>query len=176
MKLDTFLATTLTNQTVPHSKTSGMSLARSAVNSTYLAIKKHFEVFNGDKSIFFNFYPSKINAFCESLGSGNKPIKSLRPLLETWSQLKKRKAKTAQNDRQDHFRVSTVASCGRICDKGDHRWKGDQLSEMKKLLSSSKPSVIFVHSVYDRYWGSQLDADKTLNTNPDAWPGKNTLG
>lgn len=50
------------------------------------------------------------------------------------------------------------------------------IDEMKKLLSSSKPSVIFVHSVYDRYWGSQSDADKTLNTNPDAWPGKNTLG
>lgn len=72
MKLDTFLATTLTNQYVPHSKTSGMSRARSAVNSTYLAIKKHFEVFNGDKSIFFNFYPSKINAFCESLGSAEQ--------------------------------------------------------------------------------------------------------
>lgn len=37
--------------------------------------------------------------------------------------------------------------------------KVSQLSEMKKLLSSSKPSVIIAHSVYDRYWGSGLDAD-----------------
>lgn len=54
--------------------------------------------------------------------------------------------------------------------------KVNQLSEMKKLLSSSKPSVISAHSVYDRYWGSGLDADKTLHTNHNAWLGRNVLG
>lgn len=54
--------------------------------------------------------------------------------------------------------------------------KVNQFSEMKKLFSSSKPSVIFAHSVDDRYWGSGLDADKTLHINPDDWLGRNVLG
>lgn len=54
--------------------------------------------------------------------------------------------------------------------------KVNQLSEMRELLSSSKPRVIFAHSLYDWYWSSGLDADKTLHTNPDDWLGRNVLG
>lgn len=121
MKLDTFLATTLTNQNVPHSKTSGMSRARSAVNSTYLAIKNISKYSTVIKASFCNFYPSKINAFDESLGSAEQAYQITQAFTGNLIAAEKRKAKTAQNDRQDHVRVTTVASCGRIYDKVDHR-------------------------------------------------------
>lgn len=121
MKLDTFLATTLTNQNVPHSKTSGMSRARSAANSTYLAIKNISKYSTVIKASFCNFYPSKINAFDEYLGSAEQAYQITKAFTGNLIAAEKRKAKTAQNDRQDHFRVSTVASCGRNCDKVDHR-------------------------------------------------------
>uniref|UniRef100_A0A8W8J1W9 NADAR domain-containing protein n=1 Tax=Magallana gigas TaxID=29159 RepID=A0A8W8J1W9_MAGGI len=54
--------------------------------------------------------------------------------------------------------------------------KIDQLKEMNDLLASSRPHTIFAHSVYDLYWGTGLDSEKTANTAPDAWPGQNKFG
>lgn len=98
-----------------------MSRARSAVNSTYLAIKNISKYSTVIKASFCNFYPSKINAFDESFGSAEQAYQITKAFTGNLIAAEKRKAKTAQNDRQDHFRVSTVASCGRICDKVDHR-------------------------------------------------------
>lgn len=64
--------TALTNQNVAHSTTPGMSRWRSAVHSTYLAIKKNVEEFNGDKNNLSNFYPSQINVFGEFLSSAEQ--------------------------------------------------------------------------------------------------------
>uniref|UniRef100_K1QHZ2 Fucolectin n=1 Tax=Magallana gigas TaxID=29159 RepID=K1QHZ2_MAGGI len=54
--------------------------------------------------------------------------------------------------------------------------KIDQLKEMNDLLASSRPHTIFAHSVYDLYWGTGLDSEKTAHTAPDAWPGQNKFG
>lgn len=142
---------------------------------------KNVEVSNGDKSILSNFYPCQINVFGESFSSAEQAyqlIKAIRTSTLIAAE-KIREAKTALDCKMigktvsgsPQWRLEAKSVMEEIIDA-----KVSQLSEMKKLLSSSKPSVIFAHSVYDRYWGSGLDADKTLHTNPDAWPGRNVLG
>lgn len=142
---------------------------------------KNVEVFNGDKSILSNFYPCQINVFGESFSSAEQAYQLTKAIRtgNLSAAEKIREAKTALDckmigktvSESPQWRLEAKSVMEEIIDA-----KVSQLSEMKKLLSSSKPSVIFAHSVYDRYWGSGLDADKTLHTNPDAWPGRNVLG
>jgi hypothetical protein len=53
--------------------------------------------------------------------------------------------------------------------------KAEQVPKFREKLQSAEGST-FAESMYEKYWGTELDEKGTLNTDPKAWPGKNKLG
>ena len=51
-----------------------------------------------------------------------------------------------------------------------------QVPAFKDVLHKSQRNALFVETTFDDFWGSGLNKDGTLNTNPTKWPGKNKLG
>ena len=51
-----------------------------------------------------------------------------------------------------------------------------QVPAFKDVLQKSQRNALFVETTFDDFWGSGLNKDGTLNTNPTKWPGKNKLG
>ena len=54
--------------------------------------------------------------------------------------------------------------------------KAEQVPEFRSKLESVGSNAVFAEATLDAHWGTGLDVNATLHTDPSKWPGKNELG
>lgn len=54
--------------------------------------------------------------------------------------------------------------------------KVNQNAEIKTKLETFNNDTIYVEETFDMEWGTGLDVNATLRTDPKKWPGENKLG
>ena len=54
--------------------------------------------------------------------------------------------------------------------------KAEQVPEFRSKLESVGSNAVFAEATLDAHWGTGLDVNATLHTDPSKWPGKKELG
>lgn len=54
--------------------------------------------------------------------------------------------------------------------------KVDQIPEINTKLETFNNDTMYSEGTFDMEWGTGLDVDATLHTDPKKWPGENKLG
>lgn len=54
--------------------------------------------------------------------------------------------------------------------------KVDQIPEINTRLETFNNDTMYSEGTFDMEWGTGLDDDATLHTDPKKWPGENKLG
>lgn len=153
----------------------------SSVCAKFVADPKNVATVQGAKHVLSNFYPCDLKIFGENFKSAEQAYQ-LTKAIRTGNLVAADKIRDAKSALECKLIGNTVTNTPQWRDEAEDVMekilcaKIDQLKEMNYLLASSRPHTIFAHSVYDLYWGTGLDSEKTAHTAPDAWPGQNKFG
>ena len=150
-------------------------------NCPHFVEDSNVEAFNGEKNVLSNFYPCDLSINGENFRSAEQAYQVIKAVRcgDLVAAEKLREAKTALEcklignsvSETHQWHIDKEKTMEKIVDQ-----KIEQVNKLKKLLTESTPETVYAHSVYDMFWGSGLDAEKTKSTKTDAWPGKNVMG
>ena len=147
----------------------------------HYAKAKNVVAFKGKENPISNFYPCDLRVFGEMHQSAEHAFQLTKAVRSGNMEAaeKVRSAKTALDakrigatvrDPQD-WATEKLEVMEEIVSS-----KAEQVPEFRSKLESVGSNAVFAEATLDAHWGTGLDVNATLHTDPSKWPGKNELG
>ena len=147
----------------------------------HFATAKNVIAFKGKENPISNFYPCDLRVFGERHQSAEHAFQLTKAIRagNTDAAEKVRSAKTALDAKRigatvrdpEEWATEKLDVMEEIVGS-----KPEQVPEFRSKLESVGSNAVFAEATLDAHWGTGLDVNATLHTDPSRWPGKNELG